>query len=312
MPVMEGKALLFKEFGGVDAFPICLDTQDVDQIVETCCYLAPTFGGINLEDISSPRCVEIEERLIERLEIPVFHDDQHGTAIVVLAALLNALKVVEKQMDQLSVLINGAGAAGMAIAKLLLEAGVKDIVLCDSRGAIYRSRTDNMNGVKTWLAENTNLEQRQGTLSQVIEGMDLFVGVSAANVLTADDVQKMGENAIVFALANPDPEIAPEEALPYVKVMATGRSDYPNQINNVLCFPGLFRGMLDVRARTVSVGMKMAAARAIANVISPEEILPDYVIPSVFDRRVATAVAEAVSDTASEEGIARRVSKPGV
>ena len=242
----------------------------------------------------------------------MFHDDQHGTAIVVLAALLNALKVVEKQMDQLSVLINGAGAAGMAIAKLLLEAGVKDIVLCDSRGAIYRSRTDNMNGVKTWLAENTNLEQRQGTLSQVIEGMDLFVGVSAANVLTADDVQKMGENAIVFALANPDPEIAPEEALPYVKVMATGRSDYPNQINNVLCFPGLFRGMLDVRARTVSVGMKMAAARAIANVISPEEILPDYVIPSVFDRRFATDVAEAVSDTASEEGIARRVSKPGV
>lgn len=311
LPVMEGKALLFKEFAGVDAFPICLDTQDPDKIVETCTYIAPTFGGINLEDISSPRCVDIEQRLIPQLEIPVFHDDQHGTAIVVLAALHNALKVVNKTFENIRVVLNGAGAAGMAVARLLTSVGVVQIVLCDRSGAIYRGRSEHMNPVKDWLAENTNPDAVKGTLSEVIGGADVFIGVSAPDVLRVEDVQRMAAEPIVFALANPDPEIDPALALPHVAVMATGRSDFPNQINNVLCFPGLFRGLLDVRARRVTDEMKIAAAKAIAEVIAEDELLSDYVIPSVFDRRVAKAVAEAVSQAAVAGGVARREQKPG-
>ncbi len=309
LPVMEGKALLFKEFAGVDAFPICLDTQDADKIVETCLFLAPTFGGINLEDISSPRCVEIEERLREKLDIPVFHDDQHGTAVVVLAALTNALKVVGKNIDQIRISMNGAGAAGMAVAKLLMRIGVSNLVICDRQGAIYQGRTEHMNPVKDWLAENTNPDRVTGTLGEAIQGTDVFIGVSAANVLTIDDLKRMSTDPIVFALANPDPEIAPELAGPHVRVIATGRSDYPNQINNVLCFPGFFRGMLDIRARQVTEDMKIAAAYAIAGVIAEEDVLADYIIPSVFDRRVAKAVAEAVSNAAVEGGVARREPK---
>ncbi len=309
LPVMEGKALLFKEFAGVDAFPICLDTQDVDKIVETCIYLAPTFGGINLEDISSPRCVEVEEKLSPRVDIPVFHDDQHGTAIVVLAALTNSLKLIGKKLGEIRATISGAGAAGMAVAKLLQSVGIGQIVLCDREGAIYQGRTTHMNPVKDWLAENTNPDRLTGRLGEVIAGSDVFIGVSAANVLCADDVKRMANDAIVFAMANPDPEITPEEATPYATVMATGRSDYPNQINNVLCFPGLFRGMLDVRAGHVTEEMKTAAAHAIANVIPEDQILADYIIPSVFDRRVAQAVAEAVAQAAIESGVARRQQK---
>ena len=311
LPVMEGKALLFKEFAGVDAFPICLDTQDTDKIVETCTYLAPTFGGINLEDISSPRCVEIEERLADSVDIPVFHDDQHGTAVVVLGALRNALRVVHKEMTKVRIVINGAGAAGLAIAKLLKSVGVEQLVLCDRAGAIYRGRPERMNSVKQWLSENTNPRQQQGSLSDVIAGTDVFIGVSTAKALAVEDVQRMAKDAIVFALANPDPEIDPEDALPHVAVMATGRSDYPNQINNVLCFPGFFRGMLDVRARRVTDEMKIAAADAIAGVLAEDEILADYIVPSVFDRRVSKAVSKAVSQAAIEGGVARRRQKPG-
>ncbi|QDV25083.1 NAD-dependent malic enzyme [Aureliella helgolandensis] len=311
MPVMEGKAVLFKEFAGVDAFPICLDTQDTEAIIATCRYLAPTFGGINLEDISAPRCVEIEERLEAELEIPVFHDDQHGTAIVVLAALTNALKIVQKKMEELKVVINGAGAAGVAIAKLMHAVGATNLVVCDSTGAINQKRAE-LNPLKVWLAENTNPSQESGKLADVMQDADVFVGVSAKNVLTVEDVQLMARDAIVFALANPDPEIRPELAAPHVKIMATGRSDFPNQINNVLCFPGLFRGLLDVRAREVNLEMKLAAARAIAETIPENDLLPDYIIPSVFDRRVALAVAEAVSRTAIETGSARKTQMPGV
>jgi malate dehydrogenase (oxaloacetate-decarboxylating) len=310
LPVMEGKALLFKEFGGVDAFPICLDTQDVRQIIDTVRFLAPTFGGINLEDISSPRCMEIEQTLAEQLDIPVFHDDQHGTAIVVLAALRNALKVAGKEIAEIRVTINGAGAAGIAIAKLLSSVGVNRIVLCDRSGAIYNGRTDNMNPVKQWIAQHTNPDRVSGSLSDSVTGADVFIGVSAPDVLKVDDIKRMASRPIVFALANPDPEIAPEAALPHVAVMATGRSDYPNQINNVLCFPGFFRGMLDVRAREVAEVMKIAAAEAIAGVIAEGEVLPDYIVPSVFDRRVATAVAEAVARAATDSGVARRQHKP--
>jgi malate dehydrogenase (oxaloacetate-decarboxylating) len=306
MPVMEGKALLFKEFGGVDAFPICLETQDVEEIIRTVKLLAPTFGGVNLEDISSPRCVEIEERLRAELEIPVFHDDQHGTAVVVLAALQNALKVVGKEMADIRVVINGAGAAGLAIAKLLLSVGVTQMVVCDSTGAISRARIENLNSLKVWLAEHTNQDQKQGRLCDVIQGADVFIGVSTAGTLTKTDVAAMNKDPIVFALANPDPEILPEDAQPHVRVMATGRSDYPNQINNVLCFPGLFRGLLDVRASDVTEEIKIAAAEAIAGVIAPSDLHPDYVIPSVFDRRVTTAVAETVARVAMESGVARR------
>lgn len=306
MPVMEGKALLFKEFGNVDAFPICLETQDVDEIVNTVKYLTPTFGGINLEDISSPRCVEIEERLRHEIEIPVFHDDQHGTAVVVLAALKNALKVVHKELSALCVLINGAGAAGVAIAKLLHSVGVTNLVVCDSRGAIGKDRTNDSNTLKAWLAQHTNPENRIGELGDVIQGVDLFVGVSVAGALSRENAAKMAEEAIIFALANPDPEILPEDAPENVKVMATGRSDYPNQINNVLCFPGLFRGLLDVRARDINEEIKIAAAEAIASVISDDEVHPDYIIPSVFDRRVSTAVSEQVARVAIATGVARK------
>jgi len=312
LPVMEGKAVLFKEFGGVDAFPICLDTQHVHQIVDMCTCLAPTFGGINLEDISSPRCVDIEKQLTERLEIPVFHDDQHGTAIVVLAALQNALKVVDKRLNEIRVTINGAGAAGLSIARLLISVGVEQIILCDREGAIHSGRSTNMNPVKRLLAEETNPERKTGSLHDVIRGADVFIGVSAGNLLRADDVKRMADDPVVFALANPDPEILPEEASPYARVVATGRSDYPNQINNVLCFPGFFRGMLDVRARRVTDEMKTAAATAIANVIADEKITPDYIIPSVFDRRVAETVAGAVSNAAIKCGVAQRQQKSGV
>jgi len=306
MPVMEGKALLFKEFAGVDAFPICLDTQDVEEIIQTVKLLGPTFGGVNLEDISSPRCVEIERRLEADMDIPVFHDDQHGTAIVVLAALINALKVVGKSNGEIRVAMSGAGAAGMAIARLLKLSGVGRIVVCDRSGAIYQGRTERMNPVKDWIAENTNPDRESGSLSEVMRGADVFIGVSAAGLVSAEDVQGMSDDAIVFALANPDPEIAPELAEPYVKVMATGRSDYANQINNVLCFPGLFRGLLDVRCLSVSDRMKQSAAIAIASVIGDDELTPHYIIPSVFNRKVAPAVANAVAEQAIAEGIARR------
>jgi malate dehydrogenase (oxaloacetate-decarboxylating) len=311
LPVMEGKAMLFKEFAGVNAFPLCLDTQDAEKIIETCIFLAPTFGGINLEDISSPRCVEIEERLAARLEIPVFHDDQHGTAIVVLAALQNAAKIVQKNLQTLRVTLCGSGAAGQAIAKLLKLVGMEQIVACDKQGALSASQYRGDNPVKRWIAENTNPERLTGSLGDVIRGADVFLGVSAANVLTEDDVKKMSKNPILFALANPDPEIDPDLAAPHAAVIATGRSDYPNQINNVLCFPGFFRGLLDVRAPRVIDAMKIAAAEAIAGVIPDKDLLPDYIVPSVFDRRVASAVAKAVAKTAQECGIARREHKPG-
>ncbi len=310
LPVMEGKAMLFKEFAGVDAFPICLDTKDPEKIIETCKLIAPTFGGINLEDISSPRCVLIEERLSAELDIPVFHDDQHGTAIVVLAALRNALRVVGKQLADVRIAMNGAGAAGMAVARLLQTAGAGEIILCDRKGAIYEGRAENMNPVKQWLAEHTNPQRRSGSLAEMVAGADVFVGVSVADALSAEMVRSMADNAIVFALANPDPEIMPEEASPHCAVIATGRSDYPNQINNVLCFPGLFRGMLDIRAHRVTDSMKLAAANAIAAVIPAEELLADYIIPSVFNRRVASAVADAVSTAAIEAGVADRDYKP--
>ncbi|MDV6033611.1 MAG: NAD-dependent malic enzyme [Phycisphaera sp. RhM] len=310
MPVMEGKAMLFKEFGEVDAFPICLDTQDTEEIIATVKQLAPTFGGINLEDISAPRCIEIEERLERELEIPVFHDDQHGTAIVVLAGLKNSMRFLNKDLAGARVLINGAGAAGTAIAKLLMQAGVTDIVVCDSKGAIHKGRTDiARNSIKVWLSENTNQDGQSGTLSDVIRGKDVFVGVSVANVLTGDDVASMGKDAMVFALANPNPEIDPKVADEHVQIVATGRSDYANQINNVLCFPGLFRGVLDVRASAINDAMKLAAADAIADVISPENLTNHYVIPSVFDRRVCGEVAKAVAQSALDTGVARRRTK---
>lgn len=310
MPVMEGKAMLFKEFGGVDAFPICINTQDTDEIIETVCRLEPTFGGINLEDISSPRCIEIERRLNERMDIPVFHDDQHGTAIVVLAGLMNSLTVVGRKMEDIRIVINGAGAAGAAIANLLTLAGAKHVVVCDRKGAIYAGREEGMNPVKDELAASTNPRGVKGILAEVIREADVFIGVSSADVLTLDDVQSMVSDPIVFAMANPDPEIRPELAMEHVAVMATGRSDYPNQINNVLCFPGLFRGVLDVRASEINDAMKLAAANAIASIIEPSELCGDYIIPSVFDRRVAKAVARAVASAARKTGLARRQRKP--
>ena len=306
MPVMEGKAMLFKEFTGVDAFPLCLDTKDPDEIVETVKRMAPAFGGINLEDISAPRCFEIEERLKGELDIPVFHDDQHGTAVVVLAALINSLKIVGKEMEDLKVVVNGIGAAGVACAKILFAAGVKNIIGCDSKGIVYKSR-EGLNASKRWFAENTNPEGRTGGLSEAIEGADLFLGLSAPGVLTADHLDSMAKDPIVFAMANPVPEIMPELALGKVRIMATGRSDYPNQINNVLCFPGIFRGALDVRAREINEEMKLAAASAIADVIPEETLSEDYVVPSVFDERVAPAVAETVAEAAKKSGTARRV-----
>ena len=306
LPVMEGKAMLFKEFGGVDAFPICLDTKDTEEIIRTVKAIAPGFGGINLEDIASPRCFEIEARLKQELDIPVFHDDQHGTAVVVLAALINALKIVGKQLSDIKVVVVGVGAAGTACTRMLLNAGVRNIIGCDIHGAVYRGRTEGMNAATQWYAEHTNPENQQGALADVIAGADLFLGVSGPNVLKVEMLQKMNRDPIVFALANPTPEIMPEEAWPYVKVMATGRSDYPNQINNVLCFPGIFRGALDCRATDINEEMKMAAAQAIASVITPEELHPEYIIPSVFNRQVGPLVARAVEEAARRSGVARR------
>jgi malate dehydrogenase (oxaloacetate-decarboxylating) len=306
MPVMEGKAQLFKEFGGVDAFPICLNTKDPHEIVETVKRIAVAFGGINLEDISAPRCFEIEDRLKEELDIPVFHDDQHGTAVVVLAALINALKITGKKMEDLKLVVNGIGAAGVACSKIVMAAGVKNIIGCDTTGAIYEGRTENMNWVKDWYARNTNPNKEKGTIHDVIKGADVFFGLSAPGVIDETDLANMAPDPIVFAMANPIPEIMPEDAVGHVAVMATGRSDYPNQINNVLCFPGIFRGALNCRASRINEPMKLAAANAIASIITDDELHPDYIIPSVFDRRVGEAVAKEVEEAAYATGVARR------
>ncbi|HZY65940.1 MAG TPA: malic enzyme-like NAD(P)-binding protein, partial [Rubrobacteraceae bacterium] len=305
MPVMEGKAMLFKEFANVDAFPICLDTKDCDEIVEAVKNMAPAFGGINLEDISAPRCFEVEERLKEDLDIPVFHDDQHGTAVVVLAALINSLKIIGKNIEDLKVVVNGVGASGVACAKIMLSAGVTNLVGCDSKGIVHQQR-DGLNESKQWFAEHTNPEGKAGNLADALEGADLFLGLSVPDVLSVDHLKTMNEDPIIFAMANPDPEIRPEVAFGHARIIATGRSDYPNQINNVLCFPGIFRGALDVRARGINEEMKLAAAEAIANVIPEENVSEDYIIPSVFDERVAPAVAEAVAEAARESGMARK------
>lgn len=305
MPVMEGKSILFKEFAGIDAFPICLDTKDTDEIVETVKRLAPTFGGINLEDISAPRCFEIERRLKEELDIPVFHDDQHGTAIVVSAGILGALKLVKKDIHDVKIVINGAGSAGISICRLLMEIGVGDVVLVDRQGALAVGE-EWMNPVQAEMAEKTNKEQIHGTLADVMKGKDIFIGVSAPGVVTAEMVSTMAEDAIVFAMANPTPEIMPDEAKRGgARVVATGRSDFPNQINNVLVFPGIFRGALDARATDITEEMKIAAVYAIADIIAEEELTEDYIIPGAFDKRVAEHVAEAVAKKAIEQGISK-------
>ncbi len=302
MPVMEGKAMLFKEFANVDAFPLCLDTTDVEEIIATVKNVAPTFGGINLEDISAPRCFEIEKRLREELNIPVFHDDQHGTAVVLTAAVINALKVTKKQAQDIKVVVAGVGAAGMACTKMLLGLGIKNIIGCDRKGALYTGR-DGLNESKQWYANNTNPNKEQGSIHDVINGADLFVGVSGPNILDENDLKNMAQNPIVFAMSNPDPEIAPEIAQKYAAVIGTGRSDYPNQINNVLCFPGLFRGALDCRATDITENMKLAAANAIANSIEEAHLHSDYIMPSVFDPKVAKAVALAVHQAAIKDGV---------
>ena len=305
IPVMEGKAMLFKQFAGIDAFPICLDTKDVDEIVETVVRIAPIFGGINLEDISAPRCFEVERRLVEALDIPVMHDDQHGTAVVILGALLNAAKVVHKQLADMTVVVSGSGAAGTATIKMLLAAGVRDVIAVDRHGALNRSEAYENSHWK-WLAENTNRENRRGTLAEVLKGADVFIGVSAPNVLQVEDLKRMARDPIVFAMANPTPEIMPDVAAPHVAVMATGRSDYPNQVNNLSAFPGIFRGALDCRASRITEGMKLAAAHAIASIVGEDEVSPEYITPSVFDPRVVDAVAKAVVAAAVDEGVARR------
>ncbi len=305
IPVMEGKSILFKEFGNVDAFPICLDTKDVDEIVETVKRIAPVFGGINLEDISAPRCFEIERRLKEELDIPVFHDDQHGTAIVVSAGLINALKLVGKPFDQANVVINGAGSAGISICRLLLQLGIGNVVLVDKNGALCPGQ-DWMNPAQTEMAEITNKDRQTGSLAEIMKGKDVFIGVSAPNIVTADMVASMAKDPIVFAMANPTPEIMPEEAKKGgVRVMATGRSDYPNQINNVLVFPGIFRGALDAKATAITEEMKIAAAKAIASIVSDDELNEEYIIPGAFDERVARVVAKAVCDEAHRLGITK-------
>lgn len=315
MPVMEGKAMLFKEFAGVDAFPICLSTTDTEEIIRACELIAPTFGGINLEDISAPRCFEIEDRLKESLDIPVFHDDQHGTAVVTMAALFNALKIIDKPIEELRVLMVGLGAAGIAVTKMMLAAGLTHVVGCDRHGALSTTREDyesgEMTGIKKWFAENSNPEHLLGTPDEVIEGMDVFVGLSGPGVIKPESLAKMDRDPIVFAMANPDPEVSPEEASKYVRIMATGRSDYPNQINNVLCFPGIFRGALDAGAPQITEEMKMAAARGIADVVG-DDLSEDYIIPSVFDRDVAPMVAEAVVNEAKRAGLARFTLETGV
>jgi len=305
-PVMEGKALIFKEFAGVDAWPLCLATKDVDEIVTIVKAISPVFGGINLEDISAPRCFEIEERLQKALDIPVFHDDQHGTAVVVLAALINALKVVKKRLPDVRIVITGAGASGIATAKLLMKEGAKHIVGCDRAGAIYAGRTENMNSMKEWFAKHTNPRKIRGTAGEALVDADVFIGLSGPGVVSLKDVKAMNRDAIVFAMANPVPEIQPEEAGPFVRVMATGRSDYPNQINNSCCFPGFFRGMLDVRAKRVNDQMKLAAAHALAAIVAKSELSDEYITPSMFDARVVPAVAAAVAEAAIKTGVARK------
>ncbi|WP_064092607.1 NAD(P)-dependent malic enzyme [Rossellomorea aquimaris] len=306
LPVMEGKAVLFKSFAGVDAFPICLNTTDVDKIVEAVKLLEPTFGGVNLEDIAAPNCFEIEERLKKETNIPIFHDDQHGTAIVTVAGLVNALKVVGKKMSEIKVVANGAGAAGMAIIKLLYRYGVRDIIMCDSKGAIYEGRPEGMNAIKDDVAKFTNRDHVKGGLTEVLQDADVFIGVSVAGALTEAMVSSMKKDPIIFAMANPVPEIMPELAkVAGARVVGTGRSDFPNQVNNVLAFPGIFRGALDVRATHINEKMKQAAVEAIADLISEEELNEDYVIPAPFDKRVAPAVAAAVAKAAMETGVAR-------
>ena len=305
MPVMEGKAILFKEFANVDAFPICLDTKDTEEIIETVKRIAPTFGGINLEDISAPRCFKIERRLKEELDIPVFHDDQHGTAIVVCAGLINALKVVGKKWEDVNIVINGAGSAGISICKLILQFGVGNVVLVDRQGALCPGE-EWMNPAQKAMAEITNKEKQRGPLAEIIKGKDIFIGVSAPNLVTAEMVTTMAEKPIIFAMANPTPEIMPDVAKAGgAAVVATGRSDFPNQVNNVLVFPGIFRGALDVRATNITEEMKLAASRAIASLITEEELSADYIIPSPFDKRVCKVVAEEVGKVAREQGIAR-------
>ena len=306
MPVMEGKCVLFKEFGGVDAFPLCIKSHDVDEIVRTIQLISGSFGGVNLEDIAAPRCFEIERKLKECCDIPIFHDDQHGTAVITLAGLTNALKVVGKQLDEVRIVMNGAGAAAIAIAKLLLAAGAKDVTLCDRSGAIYEGRESGMNPVKEEMARVTNREKRQGSLADMLVGADVFIGVSAPGAVTTEMVKTMNKDAVIFACANPTPEIFPDEARAGgAAVIATGRSDFPNQINNVLAFPGIFRGAFDVRARDINEEMKVAAANALAGLISDEELTPDYIIPAAFDPRVGNAVAAAVAQAARDSGVAR-------
>ena len=306
MPVMEGKCVLFKEFGGVDAFPLCIKSHDVDEIVRTIQLISGSFGGVNLEDISAPRCFEIERKLKECCDIPIFHDDQHGTAVITLAGLTNALKVVGKRKETVRVVINGAGAAAIAICKLLLAAGVRDVTLCDRSGAIYAGREKGMNAVKEEMARVTNLQKRAGSLAEVLAGADVFIGVSAPGAVTTEMVRTMNRDAILFACANPTPEIFPDEAKAGgAKVVATGRSDFPNQINNVLAFPGIFRGAFDVRASDINEAMKVAAAEALAGLISDEELNADYIIPAAFDPRVGRTVAAAVARAARDSGVAR-------
>lgn len=299
--------MLFKEFGKVDAFPICLATKDTEEIIRTVKNIAPVFGGINLEDISAPRCFEIEARLKQELDIPVFHDDQHGTAVVVLAALINSVKIVKKEIKDLKIVVTGVGAAGVACSKIIMAAGGRNIIGFDRTGAIHKGRTEGMNYMKQWFAENTNPMGFSGTLPEALNGADLYMGLSGPGTIQAKDLAKMNKDAIVFAMANPTPEVMPEEAAPYVRIMATGRSDYPNQINNVLCFPGIFRGALDCHASDINEEMKLAAAYAIANAIPPSELSEEYIIPGVFNPVVAEAVAKAVVKAAIDSGVARVV-----
>ncbi|MDU0475434.1 malic enzyme-like NAD(P)-binding protein [Staphylococcus chromogenes] len=306
LPVMEGKAVIFKSFSGIDGIPLSLSTTDTEEIIRTVKLLEPNFGGINLEDISAPRCFEIEERLKKETKIPVFHDDQHGTAIVTLAGLMNALRIVKKDLSDIRVVLNGAGAAGIAIVKLLYSYGVREMIMCDSQGAIYEGRPHGMNPTKEYVAKWTNKDKINGKLADVIEGADVFIGVSVANLLSEEMVRSMADNPVIFAMANPNPEITPELAKSAgAKVIGTGRSDFPNQINNVLAFPGIFRGALDVRATHINEQMKQAAVEAIASLISEEELTEDYVIPGPFDKRVAPSVAKAVAKAAMESGVAR-------
>lgn len=305
MPVMEGKALLFKQFASLDAFPICIDTKDTEEIIRTVKLLAPTFGGINLEDISAPRCFEIEERLRKELDIPVFHDDQHGTAVVVLAALINAMKITGKKFADLKVVMNGFGASGVACAKILLSAGVKNIIPCDTAGSLYRGRTNNMNPVKDKLVQLFNPDAVQGTLKEVIRGADVFIGVSSPGVISEQDVKAMAKDPIIFALANPTPEIMPEQLRGIARIIATGRSDYPNQVNNALCFPGIFKGALACRAKDISEKMKIAAANAIADYVKADLLSEEYIVPGIFEPGVCEVVAKATMKAAREEGLAR-------